>query len=158
MGNADVMLGSAGPRLAVKADLEALREVVDAAYRKYLARMDRPPGPMLEDLLPLIEAQAVWVLGRPIRGLICLIAEEESLLVEIVAVHPDAQGTGQGRQLIEFAQDQVRKIGVPRLWLYTNEAMTENVSLYVHLGFREFDRRRQAGYDRIFMEKLLPPA
>ncbi len=44
------------------------------------------------------------------------------------------------------------------LWLYTNEVMTENVSLYNHLGYQEFDRRCEAGYNRIFMEKLLAPA
>jgi GNAT superfamily N-acetyltransferase len=146
------------PRLAVEADLNALQETVDAAYRKYLTRMDKPPGPMLEDLRPLVEAEEVWVLGRPVRGLICLIAAEESLLIEMVAVHPDAQRTGLGRRLMDFAQEEARRIGVSRLWLYTNEVMTENVSLYTHLGFREFDRRREAGYGRIFMEKLLPSA
>jgi GNAT superfamily N-acetyltransferase len=150
-----VMDESDNPRLAVEGDLEALRQTIDAAYRKYLTRMDRPPGPMLEDLAPLIEAGAVWVVGQPIRGLICVIPAEESLLVEIVAVDPAAQGTGLGRRLMEFAQERARHMGLTRLWLYTNEVMTENVSLYNHLGYREFDRRQEAGYDRIFMEKVL---
>lgn len=146
------------PRLAVEGDTEALRHIIDAAYRRYLARLDRPPGPMLTDLGPLIEAGEVWIVGRPIKGLVCLIAAEESLLVEIVAVHPDDQGTGIGRHLMSFAEEEAGRIGVRRLWLYTNEAMHENVSLYAHLGYQEFERRRQAGYDRIFMEKFLPPA
>jgi GNAT superfamily N-acetyltransferase len=146
------------PRLAVEGDLEELRQTIDAAYRKYLTRMDRPPGPMLEDLPPLIEAGALWVVGRPIRGLICLIPAEASLLIEIVAVDPVAQGAGLGRRLMDFAQEQARHMGLTRLWLSTNEVMTENVSLYNHLGFREFDRRREAGYNRIFMEKMLAPA
>ena len=151
----DVMDESDDPRLAVEGDVQALRQTIDAAYRKYLTRMDRPPGPMLEDLPPLIEAGAVWVVGQPIRGLICVIPAEESLLIEIVAVDPAAQGTGLGRHLIDFAQEQARRKGLTRLWLYTNEVMTENVSLYNHLGFREFDRRREGGYNRIFMEKKL---
>jgi GNAT superfamily N-acetyltransferase len=112
---------------------------------------------MLEDLPPLIEAGAVWVVGQPIRGLICVIPAEESLLIEIVAVDPVEQGTGLGRRLLDFAQEQARQMGLARLWLYTNEVMTENVSLYNHLGYREFDRRREAGYNRIFIEKLLEP-
>jgi GNAT superfamily N-acetyltransferase len=150
-----VMDGGEIPRLAVEGDLEALSATIETAYRKYLARMDRPPGPMLEDLEPLIEIGAVWVLGRPIRGLICLVPAEESLLIEIVAVDPAAQGNGLGRRLMDFAQQQARHLGLTRLWLYTNEVMTENVSLYSHLGYQEFDRRNEAGYDRIYMEKLL---
>jgi GNAT superfamily N-acetyltransferase len=145
-------------RPAVEADLEALREVVETAYRKYVARMDRPPGPMLQDLRPLIESQRVWVVARPISGLICLIAQEAALLVEMIAVHPGAQATGLGRQLMEFAEAEARRNGMSRLWLYTNEVMHENVSLYSHLGYREFDRRREHGYNRVFMEKHLQPA
>ena len=37
------------PRLAAAADLPAIREVVTAAYARYLSRMDRPPAPMLAD-------------------------------------------------------------------------------------------------------------
>jgi GNAT superfamily N-acetyltransferase len=145
-------------RLAVKDDLASLGETIEAAYRKYLTRMNRPPGPMLQDLRPLIEAKNLWVVGRPITGIICLLAQDDALLVEIVAVHPDAQGTGLGRHLMDFAEDEARRNGVSRLWLYTNEVMVENVSLYSHLGYREFDRGYQAGYNRIFMEKVLRPA
>ena len=103
----------------------------------------------------MIDTEGVWVVGRPIKGLICLMADVDSLLIEIVAVHPDAQGFGLGGRLMDFAETEARRIGVSRLWLYTNEVMEENVSLYTHLGYREFDRRRQAGYDRIFMENGL---
>jgi GNAT superfamily N-acetyltransferase len=153
----DVMDKSEKPRLAVEGDFGALRQTIDAAYGKYLTRMDRPPGPMLEDLPPLIEAGAIWVVGQPIRGLICVVPTGDSLLIEIVAVDPVAQGTGLGGRLMDFAEATARKIGISRLCLYTNEVMTENVSLYNHLGYREFDRRREAGYNRIFMEKLLAP-
>jgi ribosomal protein S18 acetylase RimI-like enzyme len=72
-----------------------------------------------------------------------------------VAVDPAAQGTGLGRRLMDFAEEQARHMGLTRLWLCTKEVMTESASLYNHLGYREFDRRREAGYDRIFMEKML---
>jgi hypothetical protein len=36
-------------RRATPADLPAVREVVTAAYARYLDRMDRPPAPMLAD-------------------------------------------------------------------------------------------------------------
>ena len=146
------------PRLAVEADIGALREIVDAAYVKYLTRMDRPPGPMLRDMQPLVESGRVWVVGRSIAGLICLeVTDDDSLLVENVAVHPDAQGASLGRGLMEFAEDEARRLDARRLWLYTNEVMHENIAFYTHLGYREFDRRSEGGYRRVFMEKVLRP-
>jgi GNAT superfamily N-acetyltransferase len=146
-----------GPRLAVETDLGALRGIVDAAYGRYLARMDRPPAPMLRDLQPLVESGQVWVVGRPIAGVICLVVtDDDSLLVENVAVHPDAQGAGLGRQLMEFAEEEARRIDARRLWLYTNEVMHENIDIYAHLGYRELDRRSEGGYHRVSMEKIRP--
>jgi GNAT superfamily N-acetyltransferase len=143
------------PRLATEVDLPAMREIVRAAYGKYLARMDRPPAPMIEDMRRQIQASEVWLTGQPIKGLICLRATDDSLFVENVAVHPAAQGTGLGRHLLAFAEEQARRRDFKRLWLYTNEVMTENVAIYAHLGYRETDRRSEDGYQRVFMEKVL---
>jgi hypothetical protein len=71
------------PRLATEGDLDAMLDTIVAAYRKSRTRMDRPPGPMLQELRPHLEAQDLWVVGRPVTGLICLIAAEGSLLVEM---------------------------------------------------------------------------
>jgi GNAT superfamily N-acetyltransferase len=129
--------------------------LVRAAYRKYLHRMDRTPAPMVRDLRPGIEAGHVWVAGRPISGLVCLSPVDDALLVENVAVHPNAQGAGLGRRLMDFAEEEARRGGFGRLRLYTNEVMTENLAVYEHLGYHEVDRRREEGYRRVFMEKLL---
>jgi GNAT superfamily N-acetyltransferase len=132
-----------------------LREIVIAAYSKYLGRMSRPPAPMLDDIGPHVDAGEVWVIGRPIRGLVCLSPADECLLVENVAVHPDAQGRGIGRRLLAFAEEESRRLGFDRVVLYTNEVMSENVAIYTHLGYREIDRRSEEGYRRVFMEKVL---
>ena len=146
------------PRTACEADLPALREVVDAAYSKYVARMDRKPAPMLQDLRPRVQAGEVWVVGRPPVGLICLTRAGDAVLVENVAVLPEAQGSGLGRKLLDFAEEQARRCGVRQLRLYTNEVMTENLVIYSHLGYREVDRRTEEGYRRVFMEKVLGPS
>ena len=39
--------------------------------------------------------------------------------------------------------------------LYTNARMTENLSLYPHLGYVEVERREEDGFDRVFFEKGL---
>jgi NAD(P)-dependent dehydrogenase (short-subunit alcohol dehydrogenase family) len=43
-------------RQAGEADLPVVREIVTAAYDRYLVRMDRPPAPMLRDYAPAVEA------------------------------------------------------------------------------------------------------
>jgi ribosomal protein S18 acetylase RimI-like enzyme len=145
----------AAPRQATEADLTAIRRVIAAAYARYLSRMDRPPAPLLNDYRAATAAGQVWVLGEPVIGVIVLISEEDSLLVENVAVSPAAQGIGHGRRLMEFAEQQAQSRGLSRLTLYTNEIMTENLAIYSRLGYRETARRTDDGYRRVYLEKRL---
>ena len=141
------------PRPATAADLPAIREVVAAAYARYLSRMDRPPAPMRADYGAAVRAGQVWVTGQPVTGLIELAVADDSLHVGNVAVHPGSQGLG--RQLMDFAERRAILLGLTRLSLYTNEVMTENQAIYTHLGYREVDRHAEDGYRRVYMEKLL---
>jgi GNAT superfamily N-acetyltransferase len=144
-------------RRANAGDLPSVQEVVAAAYAKYLDRMDRPPAPLLTDYRAVLAAGDLWVAGRPVAGLIVLTQSGDSLHVDNVAVHPSAQGTGLGRQLMEFAEQQAQQRGLRRLTLYTHEVMVENQLIYAHFGYREVYRRTENGYRRVYMEKLLPP-
>jgi len=145
------------PRLAKPQELSEIEEVVTASYEKYLPRMDKPPAPMERDYAEAIENREIWVVGDPVQGLISLITTPEGvLLIENVAVHPSAQGSGRGGELMSFAEFVATDCGLDRLALYTNEAMTENLSLYEHLGFHEVGRRTEDGFRRIYMEKILP--
>ena len=143
-------------RQASEADLPSIQRVIAAAYHKYLTRMDAPPAPLLRDYRPAVETGAVWVTGNPVIGLISLTQGDDMILIENVAVHPDRQGNGLGRRLMEFAEEQARKHRIGRLALYTNEVMTENQAIYARLGYRVIDRRVEDGYRRIYMEKILP--
>jgi GNAT superfamily N-acetyltransferase len=68
---------------------------------------------------------------------------------------PPHQGTGVGRRMLRFAEDQARRAGFTATSLYTNEAMHENIDLYTHIGYHEIDRRTDHGYRRVFMRKPL---
>ena len=144
-------------RQAGEADLPVVREIVAAAYDRYLARMDRPPAPMLRDYAPTVEAGTLWVAGEPVTGLISLIPGGDSLLIENLAVRPEAQGTGVGRALMDFAELRAGQLELTRLTLYTHVVMTENQAIYAHLGYREVERRTADGYHCVYMEKLLRP-
>jgi GNAT superfamily N-acetyltransferase len=144
------------PRRATAADVPRVHAVIAAAYAKYRTQMERLPGPVLRDYAGPVEQGLVWVVGDPVAGLIALIPEPDSLLIENVAVAPDAQGTGLGRQLMEFAEQEAARRGLTRVRLYTHEVMTESQAVYARLGYREDQRIAEDGYRRIFMSKDLP--
>ena len=142
-------------RLATTSDLPSVQALIASAYEKYLDRMERPPAPIGRDYNAAVEAGTVWVAGEPVVGLISLIHTDDSLLIENVAVDPSAQGAGLGRHLMDFAEQEAIRLQLPRLVLYANEVMVENLAIYAHMGYVEVERRTEDGYRRVFMEKLL---
>jgi ribosomal protein S18 acetylase RimI-like enzyme len=151
----DAAPGEPGLRHATAADLPAIEALIHAAYAKYLTRMEKPPAPMLRDYGPSVEAGATWVTGSPITAVLTLYPREDHLYVENVVVHPDAQGRGLGRALMNFAEREAARRGLTRMALVTHEAMTENQAIYAHLGYTETARRAEDGYRRIYMAKSL---
>ena len=152
----DDTAGPPGLRQATAADLPAIKALIDAAYTRYLTRMDKPPGPMLRDYGPSVEDGTTWVTGSPIAAVLTLYPRGDRLLIENVAVHPDAQGRGLGRDLMRFAEAEAARRGFSKMALYTHEVMTENQAIYAHLGYTEVERRAENGYRRIYLEKSLP--
>lgn len=144
-------------RPADAADVPALTRIVVAAYGKYLARMGKPPGPMLDDYPSHVRAHAVWVIeyDGTIAGLIVLIPKEDHLLLDNIAVDPALQGRGIGKALMDFAEQEARRRGYRALKLYTHEKMTENLAMYPALGWEESGRGEQAGYQRVFFRKAV---
>jgi GNAT superfamily N-acetyltransferase len=143
-------------RPALPEEASALRSLVRAAYAHYVPRLGREPAPMVDDYPARIAAGQAWLLeedGAPIGALV-LEDTEDGLLIDNIAVAETARGKGHGRAMMAFAEAQTRARGHRRLWLYTNEKMVENIALYTRLGFRETHREHQAGFSRVFMEKL----
>jgi len=142
-------------RRATAADLPAIKVLIDAAYAKYLTRMDKKPPPMLRDYGPSIEAGTTWVIGSPITAVLILHPGDDRLLIENIAVDPGVQGRGLGRALMSFAEQEAARCGLTRMALVTHEAMTENQAIYARLGYAEVERQATDGYRRIYMEKQL---
>ena len=152
----EIPLAPLSLRRATAADLPAIKTLIDAAYAKYLTLMDKPPGPMLRDYGPSVEAGTTWVTGSPITAVLTLYPADDYLLIENIAVHPDAQGRGLGGALMSFAEQEARRRAIPRMTLFTHEVMTENQAIYARLGYVEVERRAEDGYRRVYMEKQLP--
>lgn len=135
----------------------AVRDVVLAAYGRYVAVIGTPPGPMLDDYAARIAAEQVWVLedAAGIAGVLVLEDGPDRFLLDNVAVRPDRQGLGVGRRLLDFAEAEAVRRGWGTITLYTNALMTENVAIYAGRGYVERERRSEKGFDRVYMEKRL---
>ena len=84
----------------------AVERLVRDAYGIYIARIRKPPGPMLDDYAALIADGRISVLEDAdgvIAALIVLLPKPDHLLLDNIAVRPGRQGRGLGRQLIAFA-------------------------------------------------------
>ena len=144
-------------RVATMEDRQAVEAIVQAAYSRYVPRIGRPPGPMLDDYSALIREGHVHVIqrGAMVEGVLVLIPEKDGMLLDNVAVIPTAQGIGLGRKMIEFAEQTARNAGCQSIRLYTNEAMKENIKLYSSLGYTETHRGDEKGLRRVYMTKIL---
>jgi GNAT superfamily N-acetyltransferase len=138
-------------------DLPRVAQIVRDAYANYMPRIGRPPGPMLDDYRQRIQARQVWIAtdGKNAIGAVVLLPKPDHLLLDNVAVDPAFQGSGVGRLLIGFAEDEARRRGYPEIRLYTHEKMHENISMYAHLGYEETGRGEQDGFARVFFRKNL---
>jgi ribosomal protein S18 acetylase RimI-like enzyme len=151
------MMSESSIRPATAADVPAIAEIVDQAYRHYIARIGKPPGPMLDDYAARVSEGAVWVLeeGAVIAAIVVLLPAPNYLLLDNIAVSPTRQGLGLGRRLLGFAEDEALRRGYREMRLYTHQTMVENQRLYASIGYEETGRGSEAGYDRVFMRKPL---
>lgn len=162
-------------RLAVLGDCPRVTNLATLAYTSYLERMDKKPAPMLEDYAARIAENRIFVLeiqptcscgekldyetpssfSPTIVGFVMLSPGEDALLLNNLAVDPTMQGRGYGKLLVSFAEETACKAGFSQISLYTNEAMTENLQMYPHLGYTETHRATENGFNRVFFSKKL---
>ena len=144
-------------RTAVQADTSAVKACVVAAFSHYVQRIGKPPGPMLLDFSAEISAGHVWVVEeqKTIIGVIVQFETESGFYIDTVAALPDQQGRGVGKALLTFAEDEARRRGYKSVYLCTNSMMTENQVFYPKIGYVEYDRKHDGGYDRVFYAKNL---
>ncbi len=144
-------------RKAIAADAPSIQKCVATAYEHYTARIGKPPGPMLDDYCEVVKQHSVFVAETDeIVGVLVLIRTNTGILLDNVAVHPEQQGNGLGKLLVRLAESEALNQGFEKLDLYTHECMVENIEIYKTLGYTETDRREEHGYNRVYMQKLLP--
>ena len=143
-------------RRAVAADLPDIEAIVRAAYAPWIDIIGAKPGPMLDDYASLIAKEQVTVLhATRIEAVLVLIPLDDALLLDNVAVAPDAQGKGHSRRLMNWAESQAIDFGYDLIRLYTHEKMQSNRDYYWRLGYRPYRKVVEQGLPRVYMEKWL---
>jgi GNAT superfamily N-acetyltransferase len=144
-------------RPALPGDAAAASACVKAAFSPYIVRMGKPPAPMLLDFPEMIAAGKVWVaeIAGRLVGVLVQYETETGFYIDTVAALPELQGTGVGRALLQFAEREATRRGYDSLYLCTNAKMTENQAFYPKIGYVEYERKIDQGYDRIFYRKTL---
>ena len=152
------MNGSVVVRPAEADDVTDIEGIVGAAYAKYIPRIGSRPAPMTVDYRDIVartDHTYVLVDDNAVAGVVVIVTHPDHVLIENVAVAPQAQGRGYGSTLLAFAEQRARELDLQQTRLYTNAAMTENLAFYRSLGYVEVDRRTEDGFARVFFHKDL---
>lgn len=142
-------------------DVAAITACAVEAFRTYIPRLGLAPRPMTRDYAEAIAHLQVWVAERPaqrIGAALLLDVTDEGFLIDVIAVHPDHQGSGAGRALLELAEREALRQGHASIYLFTNEKMTENLALYQRIGYVEYRRESLDGRTRVYLRKPLTNA
>jgi ribosomal protein S18 acetylase RimI-like enzyme len=138
-------------------DAGLIGELARAAYGKYVPRIGRAPAPMTADFAAEIAAGRVVVIEADgtVAGYMIAWPQADAYFIDNIAVDPGWQGRGLGRRLMDHGEREARRHALDAVQLYTNAAMTENLSLYARLGFVETHRAVEQGFSRVFMRRAL---
>ncbi len=135
-----------------------LAALVERAYAPWVPVIGRRPGPMGDDYTARIAAGEAHVLegeDGEVLGLAVVERHPDHLLLDNIAVEPGRAGQGRGRRLLDFVEAEARRQGLGEVRLYTHARMARNIALYERRGFVVTGRRREGGFDRVFMAKRL---
>jgi len=129
--------------------------LVERAYGPWVPIIGRRPFPMQDDYAARIAAGEAWVLevAGTLCGVLVIETHPDHLMLDNIAVDPARQGKGDGRVLLDFAEAEARRRGLPEVRLYTNVLMERNIALYAKRGYAETERRQEKGFARVFMAK-----
>ena len=144
-------------RIAGPGDVSGIKQCVNNAYKHYIKRLGKPPGPMLDDYAEIVLQHLVYVgqTDSEIAGVVVLMENHSPILLDNLAVDPNHQGSGLGNRLLLQAENIARDRGHTSIQLYTHELMHENLNYYDKHGYKLSHRISEKGYQRIYMCKAI---
>ncbi len=139
-------------REATLKDSEDLEVCMHLAYKNYEEIMQGEFLPPLHsNYKEEVENYSVWVIeeNEEIVAGIILVFENNYASIANVAVHPNMQGKGIGKFLIDFAEKVAKEKGYIEINLATHKLLVNNILFYEKLGWIKY-----GGEDnKIYMKK-----
>lgn len=139
------------------ADVTLIRDIVRAAYSKWIPVIGREPSPMKADYDEALQKHrfTLLYLDAEIAGLIETVQENDHLWIENVCVLPAHQGKGLGKILLHHAERMARRASHGETRLLTNAAFEANIALYERLGYVITEREPYMEGTTVYMCKRL---
>ncbi len=139
-------------RLTARDDMGAVHALVARAFAGMEGRIDPPSslarmGP--EDFAREAAEAELWALCDP--GPVAVVVLKPGtgeLYLGKLAVEPERQGEGLGREMLAHAAARARDLGLNRLVLQTRVELVENHAAFAAMGFSEIGRTAHPGFDR----------
>ncbi|WP_307746336.1 GNAT family N-acetyltransferase [uncultured Pantoea sp.] len=144
-------------RRAEEDEAELVREIVCAAYSKWISVIGREPTPMTADFNKTVREHDInlAIVAGEVVGLIEVWPSADHFWIENIAVHPHWQGMGIGRTLLAHVESKTAQSMLGEIRLQTNEAFEANIALYTALGYKIDRREPFKGGTTVFMSKKL---
>ena len=139
-------------------DADHLLAIARGAYQQYVAEMGKEPAPMLTNYdQHLVEDDVMVAMteDNKIAGFAVLIHKPNGCWLENIAVDASLKGQGIGNLLLLHIEDGLVQRGINTIRLYTNVVMRQNMAWYQRHGYREYDRKQDEGYERVYFMKAL---
>ncbi|QRM53748.1 GNAT family N-acetyltransferase [Sinorhizobium sp. BG8] len=130
-----------------------LLEMILASFAYMEGRIDPPSSALRLTPANLAEKAAreiayVALEGHQILACVFLRPEADCLYIGKLAVAPDVQGRGIGRQLVAVAEEVARATRLPALRLETRIELVENHAAFAALGFVRTAENAHPGFSR----------
>jgi GNAT superfamily N-acetyltransferase len=142
---------------AKPADAAMIRDLVRAAYARWVPIIGREPRPMNADYDAAIRKHEIEIayLNADAVGVIEMVLREDHLWIENVAVKPDRQGMGLGRKLLSRAEHRAIETERFEMRLLTNSAFVSSIVLYEKVGYVAIGNEPFMGGTTIYLSKKL---
>lgn len=133
-------------REATLLDVDALKEVIEAAYLPY-RQVGLSLPPVSDGLAADISNHKVWVAEYDGEVVGCVVVSFDGhAKIQNLAVAPIAAGKGIGRALLSKVSRQGRTNGLSSVQLTTHAKMAETLAFYQRLGWIETGREGEKVY------------
>jgi len=143
---------------ATPADAALIRDIVRAAYKRWVAVIGREPMPMRVDYEKATADHHIELLIHEglVVGVIETLLHDDHLWIENIAISPVEQRKGHGKRLLARAEEQAKAAGKTEIHLLTNAAFDTNVALYQRTGYVITHTEPFMGGTTVYMTKVLP--